>query len=177
MEKGVDNMGLVLELEEVSNKDVDEALEAIDSVLNAADVTHQNKEDEKYPEPAEEPEEEDIDGCSPCAKLGNFIESIHHFIGRFISNNKSKVKLFTIAVLFLLYNVYFVAAIVYQKDKPIDWCDGVGFLIIVTSVVYVGLIYFQIVKRFFGRAIYKGFIKKLIGLLDYGSVPIYLFFV
>uniref|UniRef100_A0A1B0GGV0 Putative concentrative na+-nucleoside cotransporter cnt1/cnt2 n=1 Tax=Lutzomyia longipalpis TaxID=7200 RepID=A0A1B0GGV0_LUTLO len=48
------------------------------------------------------------------------------------------------------------------------WCHGYGFLIILMVLIYVGLIYFQIIKRFWGRQIAKSaiepftkFIRKL----------------
>lgn len=48
-----------------------------------------------------------------------------------------------------LYNAYIVYAIHYHVtgDKEIDWCDGLGFLIVLTLLVYLGLFYFHVVKR------------------------------
>ena len=49
------------------------------------------------------------------------------------------------------YNCYLVYALYFQLSSgwTIDWCGGLGFIIIVTIVVYCNLFYFHIVKRIF----------------------------
>lgn len=50
----------------------------------------------------------------------------------------------------LVYNGFLIGAVLYAVEKSnrlIDWCNGVGFLIVVTSVAYVGLFYQFVVKR------------------------------
>lgn len=173
----MDNLGLVIELDEISRKDVNEALQAIDTVLDAADAATapDNKEWLKENDLAEE---EEIDGNkSLCTRVGNFVEHIHRYLGKLISDNRSKVKIIILVVLFLLYNAYFMTAIWYQtRGESFDWCDGIGFLIIVTSVVYVCLFYFQIVKRFWGRAIYRSFLRPFFSLFHNRLVFSFLLF-
>ena len=49
------------------------------------------------------------------------------------------------------YNCYLVYALYFQLSSgwTIDWCGGLGFIIIVTIIVYCNLFYFHIVKRIF----------------------------
>lgn len=61
----------------------------------------------------------------------------------------SKVILIIISV--AAYNAYLVYAIHFHlaTGRPIDWCGGLGFLIILTMIVYCNLLYFHVIKRFF----------------------------
>ena len=42
-----------------------------------------------------------------------------------------------------------------------EWCDGIGFLIIITGIVYVGLFYSYFIKPFLGPKLEKAFKKPL----------------
>ena len=33
-----------------------------------------------------------------------------------------------------------------DENKQLDWCNGLGFLIIMTVIVYFSLLYFQLLK-------------------------------
>lgn len=57
---------------------------------------------------------------------------------------KTGLKLF----LFLSFNAYLIFAIIYyvNSSSPIGWCDGVGFLIICTTLAYIGVLYSKIIK-------------------------------
>ena len=59
-------------------------------------------------------------------------------------------KLALTLVLVAGYNAYLVYALHFHfaNGKPIDWCGGLGFLIILTVIVYCNLVYFHIIKRF-----------------------------
>ena len=58
-------------------------------------------------------------------------------------------KVAAVLVAVSLYNAYLVYAIHYHVagGKELDWCGGLGFLIVLTLLVYVGLFYFHVVKR------------------------------
>lgn len=60
-------------------------------------------------------------------------------------------KVFLIIILVAAYNAYLVYAIHFHlaTGRPIDWCGGLGFLIIITMIVYCNLLYFHVIKRFF----------------------------
>lgn len=76
------------------------------------------------------------------------------------------IKRLVLAVIAALYFCYFVAvlAIHTTAEEGRYWCDGDGLLIIITFLVLVGLFYFQILKPYFGRTIYKKVLKP-IGIL------------
>lgn len=43
----------------------------------------------------------------------------------------------------------------------IQWCDGYGMLLILTTFTYVGLLYYQVIKPRYGRQIYEQSLKPL----------------
>jgi pyrimidine nucleoside transport protein len=47
-----------------------------------------------------------------------------------------------------------------------DWCNGVGFLIIVTGIVYWSLIYYHVLKRFFGKMFVRSIAEPIGKLWD-----------
>ncbi|XP_069702912.1 uncharacterized transporter YutK-like isoform X2 [Periplaneta americana] len=71
-------------------------------------------------------------------------------------------------VMFFIVNVciiaYLTAAIMYsrvQGECSLEWCDGVGLLIILLALVYFGLFYYFIIKKFFGRFIFRKVFKPI----------------
>lgn len=68
--------------------------------------------------------------------------------------------------LFLLYNVY-LGWCIYRAQDDIDaieewqWCDGIGFLIIITSIVYLGLFYYIVFIPYFGKSFEKAISKPI----------------
>ncbi len=58
-------------------------------------------------------------------------------------------KVAAVVVAVSLYNAYLVYAIHYHVSlgKELAWCDGLGFLIVLTLLVYLNLFYFHVVKR------------------------------
>jgi len=69
------------------------------------------------------------------------------------SNDCSKlkyiVKICSIILLVIAYNAYIAYALHHhlRTGRVIDWCGGLGFLIIVTVIVYISLFYFHIIKK------------------------------
>ncbi len=63
---------------------------------------------------------------------------------------KAKIifKLVVKIVCALLYNVYIAYSIYYHKSNglELDWCGGLGFLLVITGIVYLVLFYMNIVK-------------------------------
>ncbi len=55
-------------------------------------------------------------------------------------------KLTLTAVFMVLYNVYLAMCIVryVEYDLEFEWCNELGFLLILTAIVYAGLIYYQV---------------------------------
>jgi len=87
--------------------------------------------------------------------LSRSIEYGRNFIRKTIKNNKKVAKTFFILVILIAYNGYLAAAIRYavKNDTGIDWCDGLGFLIIVTGITYWSFFYYYGVKRYLGKSI------------------------
>ncbi len=82
-------------------------------------------------------------------KFMNVIVSARDAPFVWVSQNGKKSSLFLWALLFLLYNAYLVGCILRfneSNQSEWEWCDGIGFLIIITSIVYFGLLYFLILK-------------------------------
>jgi len=59
-------------------------------------------------------------------------------------------KVILIIILVAAYNAYLVYAIHFHLStgRPMDWCGGLGFLIVLTLIVYFFLLYFHVIKRF-----------------------------
>ncbi len=93
--------------------------------------------------------------------LARLIDGVRLSIYNLVVKNKIKVKYVSLAFVFLLYNAYFITAIAYNRRNAIrwDWCDGHGLLIILTAITYWSLFYFHILKRFYGKAIYRTVIQ------------------
>ena len=55
--------------------------------------------------------------------------------------------------MFLLYNSYLIVSLHYgiTKRTCLDFCEDVGFLFIITVIVYIGLSYFFIIKPLYNR--------------------------
>lgn len=66
-------------------------------------------------------------------------------------------------ILFVLYNVYLMGCLVRRQDKGLDWawCDGIGFLIILTIIIYTGLFYYMIFLPVFGSTVKKNVTQPL----------------
>ena len=64
------------------------------------------------------------------------------------SSMKTLTNIFVKMILFIGYNSYLGYAIHYniENEKDIDWCGGLGFLILLTSWVYILFFYFKILK-------------------------------
>jgi len=173
MEKGVDNLGMVIELEDVDSKAVIEALRAIDSVLDACDaadaLSDATQRDYDRQQEDTELEEQQQQDATPFTAIGNFLENFWTRLGRLSTDHRGKGKVAALVLISVLYNAYFIACVLYRNrmsQEPYDWCDGVGLLIVITGIVYVGLFYFQIVKRFWGEAIYRRLLRPIVLFID-----------
>ena len=85
-----------------------------------------------------------------------------------LSKHPLILKSLVYGVLFILYNAYFIYCLVRREKHGFDfeWCDGLGFLVILTVLVYAGLVYYQIVVRFFGSFINKTVLTPLTRAAD-----------
>lgn len=68
----------------------------------------------------------------------------------FISNHPKEMKMAIQILIFFAYNAYLIGCIWRHATnddlEEWEWCDGIGFLIIVTGIVYTSMFYFIIIK-------------------------------
>ncbi|XP_012522524.1 solute carrier family 28 member 3 isoform X2 [Monomorium pharaonis] len=78
-------------------------------------------------------------------------------INAYLSKHQRVFKAFGLIILNLLVLTYIIFASLYwektQKDCDFEWCNGYGLLLILVALIYLGLFYFLIVKRYFGKHI------------------------
>lgn len=96
------------------------------------------------------------------------IEKFWTAVGNFYKKNKKLFTSLTLSAIVVLFIAYFIGALLYNVDKCEEehitpckwkWCTGHGFLIILTCAVFVGLVYFQLIKRYFGATINKSVLQ------------------
>lgn len=95
------------------------------------------------------------ESSSSCCSVGEYVERFWASLASVCHNHAAAVRYGILLAIAILYNAYFIASVYYavSTGNGVDWCDGVGLLIVVTAVVYVGLFYFQVVKRFWAKTI------------------------
>ncbi|CAG9573733.1 unnamed protein product [Danaus chrysippus] len=77
-----------------------------------------------------------------------------HSTEDFIRNNISSMKIISLFILNGLVIGFFFACMyywMYHDNEPLELCFGFGSLIAFLGIIYSFLIYFQIIKRFFGN--------------------------
>lgn len=82
------------------------------------------------------------------------IETFNKAVADLIADHQVTLRQICYVIGFILYNVFFFGAIYHftLSDKSdLQWCDGVGFLIIVTIFVYTIMFYFKIVKPSYSK--------------------------
>ena len=85
---------------------------------------------------------------------------------QYFQKNPRFGKIFISAVIFILYNVYFIGTLVHQANQNVEFrywefCDGHGFLIIITAIVYFGLFYYNIFIPLLGDKVYNNVFKPI----------------
>merc|ERR1719458_1265277 len=93
--------------------------------------------------------------------LGDGLERLWTGLGGLLSRHSRLVKAITLLLAVVVYNCYFIAAIWWgvSNKGQLDYCDDVGFLIIVTVFIYIFLFYFLVVKRFLGGALKRAILE------------------
>jgi len=104
---------------------------------------------------------------SPYTRAINVLVKLRNAPFEYLSRHSNFGKILFSLVLFVLYNAYLIGCIV-RKVKSDDtdittweWCDGIGFLIIITGIVYVNLFYFNVVKPVLAPRFDKAFSGKI----------------
>jgi len=97
--------------------------------------------------------------------VGDFIENFWAVTCGLVNKHWILVKFFLLVVLVILYNAYLIWSIHYAVNKHdrLDYCDDVGFLLIITIVLYISMFYFLVIKPYSRRIpIMKKFYKSVI---------------
>ena len=85
--------------------------------------------------------------------IGNFIESSWRTLNSFLSEYQRILRPIILTIVFLLYNVYLGAALVHGVTNRtcLNFCDDVGFLFLITLLIYICLVYFFIIKPLYRK--------------------------
>ncbi|XP_045133798.1 solute carrier family 28 member 3-like isoform X2 [Portunus trituberculatus] len=110
---------------------------------------------EDVPQVEEDDDEEDYSICSLFpghAALKERIQTL--FKGRDLGTLMKKV---VVSLLAVLYIIYFIAVLIIHSDIQEEnyWCNGDGFLILITLILGAGLFYFKVVKVLWGDFLYQ----------------------
>ncbi|XP_032794180.2 solute carrier family 28 member 3 isoform X2 [Daphnia magna] len=99
---------------------------------------------------------------------GCLVERVWNAVQNISKRHQFKFILLLRIFLAISYNCYFVAAVYHARTErlDIDWCDGVGMLIILTVIVYCGLFYYKIFKPLWGDCAYTRVILPLTIFLE-----------
>lgn len=158
MEQGKINVGLEIDEEQSLPLDSHESSYGtlhIPHLTIHRDDDHASLSRKKERPKAVIPEETDEEVNQSCAFIGNALEKFWAYLNDFATRRQQLVRGLIYVILAILYNAYFVASVYYSVHNglPMDWCGGVGLLIILTVISYVGLFYFQVVKKFWGESL------------------------
>ncbi|CAJ0963673.1 unnamed protein product, partial [Mesorhabditis belari] len=97
------------------------------------------------------------------------LERVQHSIGALITKHKTPLTYLLVLALVGAYHGWLIAATVHDSKK-------VEPMWIISGILWALFLYYQVVKRFFGKAIYNGFMKPMIktfnGLWKYTIVQI-----
>lgn len=123
---------------------------------------------EDVPQIEEEDDKEDYSICSLFpghAARKERIQSL--FKGRDLGKLLKKV---VISLLAVLYVIYFISVLIIHSDvqEANYWCDGDGFLILITIIFGTGLFYYKVVKVVWGEFLYQHvilFLSKIFNMV------------
>ncbi|XP_018369850.1 PREDICTED: solute carrier family 28 member 3 isoform X2 [Trachymyrmex cornetzi] len=92
-----------------------------------------------------------------CHKEKNPWAINNNAVHAYLSKHQRVFKTFGLIILNLLFITYIIFASIYwenqQRNCDFQWCEGYGLLLILTGLIYLGLFYFLIVKRYLSKYI------------------------
>jgi pyrimidine nucleoside transport protein len=109
-----------------------------------------NPDDDEY---------EDLEDTSTNNIFTRAVVKVRSGLTNLIVSHKKVVKSLVILTLFALYNAYLVIAVNYTvtDEVKVDWCDGIGFLFVLTGIVYWSFFYYFVLKGVLGHHFKRGF--------------------
>jgi len=95
--------------------------------------------------------------------VGDAIEKFWEVIGGFVKNHWIVLRFVLLVILTVLYNAYLIVSIYHgvTTQDSLDYCDDVGFLLIITIVVYISMFYFFVVKTYYRKLWKIPMLKRL----------------
>lgn len=105
------------------------------------------------------PENSNDDGGQDQKFESVYHKVVHHLAHvrdrpfKLLARHPDVTRLSIYSIIFVLYNIYFVGVLFRRRDNDLDWewCDGIGFLVIITALVYVGMLYYLIFVPFLSK--------------------------
>jgi len=104
--------------------------------------------------------------------VGIVVDNFWRTINTFLKNNKTACKYILMVSIALMYNAYLIGAIHYaiSRQDSLNYCEDVGFLLIVTIIAYIGMFYFLLAKPMMkstvGKKVIKSVIRPLKNMID-----------
>jgi len=85
--------------------------------------------------------------------VGDAIENFWKHCGGFVNKHWSSVRFVMIFSLVILYNAFLIGSVHYgvTTHDSLNYCHDVGFLLIVTIIVYIFMFYFMVVKPYYRK--------------------------
>lgn len=126
--------------------------------LDPTDDKRTPQEHDVPPEERQYEEEDDDEDYSICSLFPGYAflkEKVHILVkGRDVGKLTKKLLL---SLLVVLYFAYFIAVLVIHSKVQEDnyWCNGDGFLILITLIAGAGILYFKVVKVYCGDFLYS----------------------
>ena len=108
--------------------------------------------------------------------IESFFEKIHSYFDSSKFDN-SKINIVFKVIVMILCKVYFICAVLHfiQKknlndDLNLDFCNGFGFLLLLTIVIDLSLFYYKIIKPYFTKWIKTTEGEKFIDRIKNGKI-------
>lgn len=80
------------------------------------------------------------------------------------SQHEYIVRRAVIVILNACVLAYLITAVMFssaQGDCDLEWCDGLGMFIILIALLYLGLLYYHIIKKRLGQLVYRRIMKPV----------------
>ena len=113
------------------------------------DMKDDNKRSKKYDDTEDMFDDKDHQGNI----VGDVIEKFWEITYGLVEKHWTVLKICFLVMLAVLYNAYLVGSIHYASTRHdrLDYCDDVGFLLIITIIVYIFMFYFLVIKPYSRR--------------------------
>ena len=97
--------------------------------------------------------------------VGKCVIRLRGVLSDYVWARKQKFKSLCLALAIILFNAYLMYGVwrAAVDSADMDWCGGMGFLLILTGITYWSVLYYAIVKPYFGKRIQTAIARRQIG--------------